>query len=144
MKSMIAILVLIFSVGSPAMAGNLQEELVAVEKSLWTAWGAKNGEVVRKHSTEDAVQIVAGTGMFVGRDAIAADIAGHDCELERFAFHDVKLRQPVADVAIVTYTATQDAMCDGKKLPARIQSTSVYVRQGGEWLQTSYQETPID
>jgi hypothetical protein len=48
------------------------------------------------------------------------------------------------DVVILSYAATQDTTCEGRKLPARLQSVAVYVRNGGKWLQTSYQETPLE
>jgi hypothetical protein len=42
------------------------------------------------------------------------------------------------------YTATQDTVCVREELPETVYSTSVYVRQNGEWHSTSYQETPLD
>jgi hypothetical protein len=47
-------------------------------------------------------------------------------------------------VAILSYTATQDAICDGTKMPAKIYSSSVYVRKDGKWLSAAYQETPAE
>jgi hypothetical protein len=42
------------------------------------------------------------------------------------------------------YTATQDATCEGTKMPPKVYATSIYVRQKGKWLNTSYQETSIN
>ena len=125
-------------------AGGLQEDLLALDKAQWTAWGKKDGDVFRNNLTEDAVQIVAGVPPVVGRDAIAAGISSNSCELTSFDFHDAKLRQITPDVAILSYTATQDTSCDGTKLPAKVNVTSVYVKQKGKWLSASYQETPAD
>jgi hypothetical protein len=64
--------------------------------------------------------------------------------MKSFAHQDPSLRKLGADVLVLTYTATQDATCAGQKLPPKVKSTSIYVRQKGKWLNTHYQETPID
>ena len=94
--------------------------------------------------TEDAVQVVAGAGVSKGRDKIIADVSSHTCQMKEFEFSDSSLRQLSPDVAILTYTATQDTTCDGHKLPGKVYSTAVYVRQGGKWRSTSYQETALE
>jgi uncharacterized protein (TIGR02246 family) len=145
MKTAIATLVLsmLLLAAVPAAAG-LQEDLVAMDKAQWTAWSKKDGEVFRKTLTPDAVQIVAGSGALAGRDTIADAVAGLSCDVKSFDFQDVKLRQLTPDVAILSYTATQDSTCDGAKLPAKVQATSVYVQKNGKWLSANYQETAVD
>jgi uncharacterized protein (TIGR02246 family) len=125
-------------------AADLQADLLAMEKTMWTAWGKKDGTPFKTMLTADAVEVVAGTAPVVGRDAIVKSVTTLPCELKSFAFADGKLRKVSADVAIVSYTATQDATCEGKKLPPKLHSTAIYVKQKGKWLQTSYQETPIE
>ena len=48
-----------------------------------------------------------------------------------------------ADVVLLSYTATQDATCEGQKMPPKVYSSSIDVRQKGKWMMTHYQETPI-
>ncbi len=125
-------------------AGDLQQHLLTLDKAMWTAWGKAEGKVFQKQLTKDAVQVVAGTGMLVGRDAIVAEVSESSCELKSFEFQDVRLRRLAPTVAILSYKATQDAVCGDTKLPPTVQSTSIYVRKKGKWLSTSYQETPIE
>ena len=145
MKTAIATLLplMLLLAAVPAMAG-LQEDLLAMDKAQWTAFGKKDGEVFRKSVTPDAVQTVAGSGTLAGRDTIADAIAGLSCDLKSFEFKDVKLRQLTPDVAILSYTATQDTTCDGTKLPPKLFVTSVYVKKNDKWLSANYQETPVD
>jgi uncharacterized protein (TIGR02246 family) len=144
MKTSIAMLVLMLVVTTLAGAGELKEDLVTLEKDAWKAWSKGDGDFFRKNLTEDHVQVVAGAGWVVGREAIATEIAKGACEVESFDFHDIKLRHVTKDVAILSYTATQDASCEGNKMPAKVYSTSIYVKQDGKWLSANYQETPAD
>lgn len=144
MQRTLATVLLMVVVAPIAGAQDRKADLMDVEKRLWTAWGKKDGEPTRKALTEDAVMLVAGTAPVAGRAAIAKTISTLPCELRSFELQDPNLRQLTNDVVLLSYTATQDATCEGKKLPAKIRSTSIYVRQKGNWLQASYQETPID
>ncbi len=136
---------LILATATPLLAaGDLQQHLVSLDKAMWTAWGKADGKTFEKLLTKDAVQIVAGTGMLVGRDAITAEVSESSCELKSFEFQDVKVRRLAPNVAILSYRATQDAACGDTKLPPTVQSTSIYVRKKGKWRNTSYQETTIE
>jgi hypothetical protein len=127
----------------PAIA-DLKDDLFAREKAGWTAWGKKEGEWYRGTMTEDAVLVVAGAEPATGRDKMIADTNNHNCEMKSFELTDAKLRQISPDVVILSYVGKQDTTCQGHKLPGKVYSTAVYVRQGGEWRTTSYQETPLE
>jgi uncharacterized protein (TIGR02246 family) len=144
MKSIMTALLLAVALVSPSMASDLEAELLAREKSGWLAWAKRDTTAMKDTMTEDAVQVVAGAGVSKGRDKIIADVSSHNCQMKEFEFSDSNLRQLSPDVAILTYTATQDTTCDGQKLPAKVYSTAVYVRQDGKWRSTSYQETALE
>jgi uncharacterized protein (TIGR02246 family) len=144
MKKAFATVVLSLAFSPFAIAADLQTELMSIEKTLWTAWGKKDGEPFKKMLTADAVEMVAGTAPTVGRDAIVKEITTLPCELRGFTHQDGKVRKLGKDVVILSYTATQDATCAGKKMPPRVYATSVYVLQKGKWMQTNYQETPLE
>jgi len=144
MKSLMTVMMLILVSASPSMAGDLKAELLDMEKSAWTAWGKHDAKAYAEFMSEDAVMAVAGDEVTRGRDKIAADVGSSTCELKSFDFHDTNLRQLGSDAAIVSYTATQDASCEGQKLPAKLYATAVYVKQDGKWRWVSYQETPLE
>jgi len=93
MKKLLASLLLVFGLAPLAMAADLQAELMAVEKALWTAWARRTAKPFRKALTADAVEVVAGTSPVVGRDVIAKDISTLPCELRSFAHTDAKVRK---------------------------------------------------
>jgi hypothetical protein len=46
------------------------------------------------------------------------------------------------NAVLLTYTATQDAVCGGKQAPAKLQVAVNYVRRGGKWLEAMYMQAP--
>jgi uncharacterized protein (TIGR02246 family) len=144
MRTLSAALLLTLAMATPSMAGDLKDDLIALEKAAWTAWGKKDGQAFREFVAEDAVQAVAGAGVTSGREKIIAAVNSHNCVATSFDFKDVKARQLTPDLAIVSYTANQDTTCDGRKLPTQVYSTNVYAKQGGKWRSISYQETAIE
>ena len=125
-------------------AGDLEAHLKKLDETMWTAWGKADGKAFERALTKDAVQIVAGTGLLVGRDAIAESVSEGGCELKSFEHTGATVRRLAPNVAVLSYTATQDATCGDTKLPPKVQSTSIYVRKKGKWMNTSYQETPLE
>jgi uncharacterized protein (TIGR02246 family) len=142
-KAALALLVTLVA-SETTMAGELKDDLIAMEKKAWMSWGNRDGTAFKELLTEDAVQAVAGGGVTSGREKIIADVNASTCKVVSFDFSDVKLRHLGSDIALLSYTATQDATCGGKKLPPKVYSTSVYVHKNGKWKSTNYQETPID
>ena len=140
MKSMIAVLWAL-AVVSPTMAADLKDELLAIEKAMWKAWGDHDAKAYSAIMTEDAVSIYADGYAVSGRDKLSAAVGSNTCKLNSFNFSDAKLRQPSADTAILTYTAKQDLTCPEGKMPPKLFATTIYVRQGGKWRWVNYQET---
>lgn len=144
MRKLLAAFALLFALVPPVVAADLKDELMAIEKRLWTAWGKKDGEPFRKALADNAVEIVAGTAPLSGREAIIKAITTQSCELRSFTFDEATLHRLGRDAAMVSYQVKQDASCDGKKLPSKIVATSIYIHKQGKWMQRYYQETPLD
>jgi uncharacterized protein (TIGR02246 family) len=141
MKASMAALVLVLAVALPSMAADLKDELLAMEKASWQAWGDHDAKAFSATMTEDAVSIYAEGYAVIGRDKLSAAVGSSTCKLNSFDFSDTKLRQPSADTAILTYTAKQDLTCPEGRSPPKIFATTIYVRQGGKWRWVNYQET---
>jgi uncharacterized protein (TIGR02246 family) len=137
-------LLLAFAVVSPSMAADLKDDLLAMEKGSWKAYGERDVKTYTDTMTEDAVQVTSAGDVWKGRDKIKAEVGSHTCTLKSFDLADANVRQPSPDTAILTYTATQDMTCEGQKSPAKVFATAIYVRQEGKWRWANYQETPLD
>jgi uncharacterized protein (TIGR02246 family) len=144
MNSSMATLLLALVVVSPSMAAELKDEIVAIEKGSWKAWGSHDVQAYTDSMTEKAVQISASGDVSRGRERIAAAVGSDDCTLKSVDFSDVSVRQLSPETAILTYVATQDVTCNGEKLPPKVFATAIYVRQGGTWRWTHYQETAVE
>jgi hypothetical protein len=46
-----------------------------------------------------------------------------------------------SDAVVMTYTATQDATCNGKKQPDKVIATSIWQKKNGKWMSPFHQET---
>ena len=140
----IARALLLTGVAANVSAGDLQSDLMAMEKSGWQAWGNHDASHIRKTAAADLVQTIAGVGRISGLDAVAEGTLSHTCKMASFDLHNPALRQLTPDVAILSYEATQSTTCDGKALPAKLVVTAVYTHADGAWMMRSYQETPVE
>ncbi len=133
-----------FAAPQPAAAQDeLVKELASIEKTLWKGWAEGDAAPFEKHLASTTVQI--GTwGISDDRAEIVASASAGVCEVGDYEIDDWKVHRVAADVAILTYEAEQDAVCEGEPLPKEILVSSVYVREGGAWKVASYQETASD
>lgn len=143
MKSSIVALLLALAVVSPSMAADLKEEIVAIEKASWKAFADHDAKAYGDTMTDDAIEVTAQGEVVMGRQKITADIGSSTCNVKKFDLTDTKLRELSPDIAILTYTLIQDVTCGGNKMAPKVFATSIYVRKGGQWRWTSYQETAL-
>jgi Domain of unknown function (DUF4440) len=57
-------------------------------------------------------------------------------DLHAFSFGDIQVEFPNANIAIITYRATQQATSDGKDVSGTYYNESVWVKKGEKWLNT--------
>src|SRR5919108_4454491 len=119
----------------------LKDDLVAKEKTLWDAWGKKDGKTFEEAMSPDTVG-VDGSGVTVGRDEAVKQVSTSNCEVKSYNLSDEKLTPIDKDAVVLTYKADQDVTCGGQKVPATIYASSVWKKQGGKWWAAFHQETP--
>lgn len=139
--------VLAVALGLTSASALAQEDLLkslsTIEKSLWEGWKNHDAEVFRTHLTENTV-IMGPWGVQVGKQKAIEELESHPCEVESYSFSDWAAHRVSEHTAILTYRATQKAVCDGEKIPENVIVSATYVRENGAWLAASYHETPAE
>jgi hypothetical protein len=115
--------------------------IIGTEKKLWEAWKNKDTKPFKANLSADSIMI-SEAGVADKTAAIKA-LEGMACEVKSYELSDIKVTFLNSSAALVSYKATQDAICGGEQVPAAVWATSAYVMRGGKWLAASHQETPV-
>jgi len=136
----LAVLCLALVAPAPAAASEGDATLVAMERALWEAWKAHDRAPFEQHLAEGSVNTTA-AGRTSGKAEQIAMLSSADCEVASFTLGDIAVQRFGDHTAVLTYDATQDAVCEGHRLAERVMVTSVWVEMAGKWQAVSYQET---
>ncbi len=137
---LVVCLCLIFSTSLFAQ-NDAKSTVTSIEKSLWEAWKNGKTEPFKEHLTDDTVSVHS-HGVSTGKAQVIKEMTDQPCQVRNFSFSDWQVHELSTDAVLVTYKATQDATCQGNKVPAEVVASSVYIKKGGKWLAASHQETP--
>ncbi len=118
---------------------SVETQIIALEKAGWEAWKNKNAAWFQTNMTEELVQVNS-DGVFNKSQVVKATAT--DCDVKSYSLDNFKFVMLSKDVALLNYTAMQDGVCGGKKIPSQVRATVNYVRRGGKWLEAMYMETP--
>ncbi len=116
-----------------------EAQIIALEKAGWEAWKNKDISWVQKNAT-DEIMVITSTGVGDKAQYIKDALT---CDIKSVALDNFKVLMLDKDAAVMTFTAMQDGMCGGEKIPAQVRSTVNYVKRGGKWLVAMYMETPM-
>lgn len=143
---LVAVLALLVSGVAPistAWAGDdVSAHLTSIEKSLWEAWKNHDLAPFKENLAEGTLNVTA-TGIEAGKPEILKSIAAGDCDIKGYSLSDIKVHRFGDHTAVLTYHASQDGVCGGKKLPPALNVTSLYVKEGDKWHAACYHETPV-
>lgn len=132
-------------VPTPAAAQVQETELLTtlsgIETSLWKGWAEHDVAPFQKSLTDPAVNVGA-DGISSGKADELEFIADNDCDVGDYFFSDWRVHPVTDDVAVLTYRATQDAICGGETLLPAVNVAAVYVRKDGKWMNALYAEAP--
>src|SRR5580692_469308 len=114
-----------------APAGQQKVALVTLEKSAYAAWKSKDAKFWDTFLSDKFV----GWGTSGKLDKVSAkkEYTGADCDIKSYALSDERVSPRGKQAALITYKATVDGTCGGKKIPANSWVAGVYVRDGGQW-----------
>lgn len=113
----------------------------ALEKGLWEAWKTKDRAAFETHLHQNALS-VDNSGLVSGKAATLAANTSPACKVAGYTLGPMTAHNFGDSMVVLTYSATQNAVCDGKKKPPKVLVTAVWVKQGDKWLNATYHESP--
>jgi hypothetical protein len=130
-----------FAFGQMKMANDAktQAQIIKLETAGWEAWKNKDSAWTRDNVTEEFL-LVNSEGVSSKAQVIKATAT--DCEVKSYSLANFKFVTLDKDSVLMTYTAKQDGVCNGKTIPANVRASVVYVKRGAKWLEALYMETP--
>lgn len=120
----------------------LTDTLVAVEKSGWEAWKARDKEKLTSLVTKEVGFVDAIGTVSMGLDAALKAWTEPKCDIKSVNVADGAASSFSDKVAILTFKGTADGTCDGQKLGA-LYGTSIFVKDGATWRLGFGFETPV-
>ena len=146
MKKMIMILAIAIGTLSIAFGqtkiandSKLKGQIIALETAGWEAWKNKDSSWTRDNVTAEFL-LINSDG--VSNKAQVIKATATDCEIKGYSLDNFNFVTLDKDSVLMTYTAKQDGVCNGKTIPANVRASVVYVKRGGKWLESLYMETP--
>jgi hypothetical protein len=142
------IMILMIGIGLPSVAfgqtnmsndQKVEAQIIALEKAGWEAWKNRTPAWYQATTTDEVISI--NSGGVSNNTQMIKDLAA--CEVKSFALDNFKFVMLDKDAIMMTYTARQDGVCSGQKVPSQVRSTVNYVKRGGRWLEAMYMETPM-
>jgi hypothetical protein len=122
------------------MNATVEKVLESKEQAGWRAWKDHNAKSVEAVFTDDSVSIADG-GVFKGKEQVLKSITDARCVVNSFSLSDFSYMWLDKDTVVMTYAATQDATCEGKKQAGKVFATTIWQKKGSKWLSPFHQET---
>jgi uncharacterized protein DUF4440 len=142
------IMILVIAIGALSIAfgqtkltddSKLKGQIIALETAGWEAWKNKDSSWTRDNVTAEFL-LINSDG--VSNKAKVIKATATDCEVKGYSLDNFNFVILDKDSVVMTYTAKQDGVCNGKTIPANVRASVVYVKRGAKWLESLYMETP--
>jgi len=118
---------------------NLEQTLVDLEKKSWQAWQQRDPRFFENFLARDHVEV--GVAGVIDKQAVLTGVASPVCVVDTYAVDRFKLTVLAADLALLTYHASQQTRCAGRPVPSPVWVSSLYIQRDGHWLNALYQQT---
>ena len=128
-----------FAQAANATERALESKIIALDKLGWQAWKNNDPSWFEKNTTEGFISI-SSDGTSTKAEVVKATAT--DCKVASYSLANFKFFMLDKNAVLLTYTATQDAVCGGKKAPTNLQVAVNYVNRGGKWLEAMYMQAP--
>lgn len=117
----------------------IEAKIIALEREGWTAW-MHNDPSWFEANTDERFLSISSDGISNKAEVVKATAT--DCQVQGFSIDDFRFVRLDENAILLTYTATQDAVCNGTKAPAHLRVAVNYIRRGDRWLEAMYMQAP--
>jgi hypothetical protein len=119
---------------------DLTKSLSEMDKNAWDAWSKKESKFFEDWASAGYVSLDSDGR--TDKAKLVKEISESPCEVKGFSMEGFKAVQISDDLAILTYTASQDGKCGETVLPKNVFASTIYVKDGGAWKGAFHIETP--
>ena len=120
-----------------------EKALQSKEQAGWQAWKDHDAKSVEGMTPENAVNIADGT-VVKGKQQVLKSMVDPGCTVNSFSLSDFSYLWLDKNTTVMTYTASQDATCSGKKQVGKVIATTLWQKQNGNWMSAFHQETAAE
>ncbi|MBV8856267.1 MAG: nuclear transport factor 2 family protein [Acidobacteria bacterium] len=119
-------------------AGPTQADLEAKERAIWDAIKAKNWDAFSGMLADDFVIVEEGGAQTKAQ--MMEDMKKYD--LTEYTLSDFRMVKVDADLAVLTYTASEKSSFGGKPTSGKpAHASSAWINRGGKWVAVYHQES---
>lgn len=121
-------------------ASAIEQLLIRKLRAMWDGEKAGDLNAVKVNLADDFTELAGDGGLYH-----KADVEKYwpDIKLNEYKLSDCTFKQLVKDAAYLTCRLEADATFKGQPLPKKFRVTSVWTKQGSDWLIRLYQGTVI-
>ena len=120
-----------------------EKALEAKEKTGWQSWKDHTSKPLEEMTPQESINIADGM-IAKGKQQILQNIANPACKVKSFSLSDFSYMWVDKETVLMTYTATQDATCSGKKQAEKVIASTLWQKKGGKWVSPFHQETDVN
>lgn len=120
----------------------VEDALKAKEQLGWQSYKDHNAKPIEEMTPEDSISISDGL-VLKGKKQILSGLTP-GCDVKSFSLSDFSFLWLDKDTVMMTYTATQDVTCAGKKQNGKVIASSLWQKKSGKWVSPFHQETDTD
>jgi hypothetical protein len=117
----------------------IEAKIIALERGGWTAWMHNDASWFEANTDEGFISI-SSDGISSKAEVVQSTATG--CKVAGFTIDGFRFVRLDENAILLTYTATQDAVCNGAKAPANLHVAVNYIRRGDRWLEAMYMQAP--
>jgi Domain of unknown function (DUF4440) len=121
-------------------SSSLLARLSAKENAFWAAFQKNDVAGFKSLVTDDYVNVDFGGGVLVGDEFFKLIPKVHLVDFKLSDFHMV---QPTRNTVVLVNRAVTHFMQKGKPVEYDLMTSTVWVKRGGRWVASAYQETVI-